>query len=174
MTEPQHLTPDSIVTAAASEAPQPLDSIYRLVDSKVISDENPDDDFFESYSHVLIRERSGTFVRELVDLVQRDGETALYGRVKYRDHVPKIDQFEGLEHFYQYLILLGQFTTLDSSGNMASGVQAIKSWSGFAIESGAFRVLWVNLDVSIQYDDDQWNIYGHRITQLTYSATDQR
>ena len=170
-TEPQLLTPDSIRDAVPAKHPQKLDATYRLVDSKVLADEDEEDDFFESYSDVLIRESYGTVIRELVIPVERDGKTNLYGQVMLCDKVPSISEFEDLEQFYQYLILLDRFETIESHGNIATGVQAIKRWSGFAIESGSFRVLWLHLNVSIQSDDDQWCIHGRSIVELTYSAT---
>ncbi len=163
------LTPDKISSAIPAAHPQKLHTTYHLTHSNVLSDEDDDNDFFQSYSYVLV----GKHKTELVDPVVRNGKTEFYGRAQLREDVPTIQELEDFKHFHQYLIRLGSFQTLDSFGSIASGVQAIKSWNGFAIESNSFRVLWVNLGVVIQSDDDEWNIHGRRITELIYSASQE-
>ena len=163
------ITPDSIATAAPADHPQKLNTTYHRTHSNLLCDNASGREFFEAYSHVLISEQHGTITRELVDPVTRDGRTEFYGRVKLRENVPRFSDLEKFEKFHQFLTLLANFETLDSNGNIAAGVDATKSWSGFTIESGSFRVLWVTLGVTIQACDDEWIIFDRNVIELIYS-----
>ena len=157
---------ETVRSATPSPKPQRLSKTYRLSNSKVLSDEDTDDDFIEEYSHVLVQEKYGTIQVELVVPVERNGKTDLYGRIKLRENVPDLSELEGFTKFNQYLNVIEGFETLDSHGN----IQAIKSWSGFVIEGDSVRLLWVTLNVSIQSDDDQWQIYSWSVVETRYTS----
>lgn len=160
---------ESVRSATPSPKPQRLSKTYRLSNSKVLSDEDTGDDLIEEYSHVLVQKKYGAIQVELVVPVERNGKTDLYGRIKLRENVPELSELEGFTKFNQYLNVIEGFATLDSHGGMASGVQAIKSWSGFVIEGVSVRLLWVTLNVSIQSEDDQWQIYSWSVVETRYT-----